>query len=72
MKAILTTGTVEHYGDVAQADMERVDQLMVEYLENLGYEVEILRGVKPRLEIEGDEDQHDLRQAAWEYAIARY
>lgn len=72
-KAILTTGTVEHYGDVAQADMERVDQLMVECLENLGYEVEILRGVKPRLEIEGeDEDQHDLMRAAWEYAIARY
>lgn len=72
-KAILTTGTAEYYGDAAQEDMERVDRLMVEYLENLGYEVEILRGLKPRLEIEGeDEDQYDLRQEAWEYAIARY
>lgn len=73
MKAILTTGTAEYYGDATPEDMERIDQLMVEYLESLGYEVELRKGSKPRLEIEGsDEDQRDLEQEAWEYAITHY
>lgn len=73
MKLILTTGTAEYYGDATPEDIERIDQLMVEYLESLGYEVELRQGVKPKLVLEeSDEDLYDLAQEAWEYAISRY
>jgi hypothetical protein len=75
-KAILTNSTnLEYYGPEADAeDKALLDDLMVEYLEKLGYEVEVRSGLEPRLELSDMDPEKDyseirfIHQRAWEYA----
>jgi len=76
-KAILTTSTdLRYYGPEADAEGKALlDDLMVEYLEKLGYEVEVRSGLEPGLELSDVDPEVDdgeielIRLRAWEYAI---
>lgn len=78
MKATLTLSTdLSYYGpEATNEDKARLDALMVEYLEKLGYEVETSAGLEPRLDLSDVDDVDDggdtelIRARAWEYACA--
>ena len=74
-RAILTNSTdLSYYDPEADEQVKALlDDLMVEYLESLGYEVKVRSGLEPRLELSMDDyrDYSEIRyiaQKAWEYA----
>ena len=78
-KAILTNSAdLSYYGPEADEQVKALlDDLMVEYLEKLGYKVKVRSALEPGLELSDMDPYKDyseiryIYQRAWEYANER-